>query len=300
MPNVTTEPRTFTRTRFELRGRSGGDALPIRGDLRMPSGIEPATVVVICHGFKGFRSWGFFPALARALASHGHAALTFDFSHNGVGADGVDFSALELFARQTHTRNLDEIRHVVDALYAGKLLHHPPSAVGLFGHSRGGAEAVLAAAGDERVHALVTWAAVADLPSRWSPEQIAAWQRGERIEIANARTGQGMPIAPEYWADLATNRAELDVLGAARRLTIPWMIIHGEDDTSVAPTDAQQLFDAAGDETELVLLEQTDHTFGATHPFTGATPSLRTATESTVAWFDEHLGGEFLDAGPLP
>ncbi|HET6763168.1 MAG TPA: hypothetical protein VFH27_05835, partial [Longimicrobiaceae bacterium] len=136
MPDSLLEPRTFTHTRFELRPRAGGP--PVRGDVRYLSGTHPRTAVVLCHGFKGFKDWGFFPGLARALAAHGHAAVTFNLSRSGIGADDRDFSALELFAEQTHSRNLEEIRHVVDELFHGKLMPRAPEAVGLFGHSRGG------------------------------------------------------------------------------------------------------------------------------------------------------------------
>ena len=73
------------RTRFELRPRDGQP--PIRCDLRVPEGPLRRSAVILCHGFKGFRTWGSFPHLARALAAHGHAAITVDFSRNGVGAD---------------------------------------------------------------------------------------------------------------------------------------------------------------------------------------------------------------------
>ena len=68
---------------------------------------------------------------------------------------------MHLFTEHTHTRNLDEIRRVTDVLAGGALLDRPARRIGLLGHSRGGGEAVLAAAADPRVNALVTWAAIA-------------------------------------------------------------------------------------------------------------------------------------------
>ena len=274
-------------TRWELRPHDGQP--PIRGDVRVLAGTAPRSAVVVCHGFKGFRTWGFFPAVARALARAGHAAVTFDFSHNGVGADGVDFSALELFRENTHTRDVDEIRMVLDALRGGVLTRRAPLRMGLLGHSRGGGEAILAAAEDPRVDALVTWASISDIPSRWTAEQAAAWGRGETVEIANQRTGQMMPIGPAYWRDVQMNRDRLDVLGAAAALTIPWLIVHGEDDTSVPAAEGRALFEAAGEDTELLLVEGTGHTFGAVHPYAGATPELRAAADATVEWFGQHL-----------
>lgn len=285
-PPTMPEATPVLRTDFVLRTPG---APPVRGDLRVLRGSGPRTAVVVCHGFKGFRAWGFFPAVAGALAAAGHAAVTFDFSHNGLGDDGVDFSALERFAAQTHGRNVAEIRQVVDALAGGRLGTPPPERIGLLGHSRGGAEAILAAAADARVAALATWAAVADLPARWTPEQVAAWERGGTVEIENARTKQRMPIGPEGWRDYHANAAALDVGAAAARLDIPWLIAHGDADTSVEVSDAHRLFAAAGSGAELLVVEGADHTFGATHPYAGSTPELRTVAEATLEHFAAHL-----------
>lgn len=272
--------------RWEIHPADGQP--PIRGDLRAPPGPPPRTVVVLCHGFKGFRGWGFFPALARALVGRGHAAVSFDLSRNGVGADGADFSALDLFAEQTHSRNVDEIRMVLDAITGGKLFPRAPRRIGLLGHSRGGGEAVLAAAEDERVHALVTWSAIAAV-ERWSDENVAAWERGETVYVENKRTGQRMPVAPTFWRDISINRERLDIIRAAERLTVPWLIVHGDADETVSTTDARVLFDAAGENAEMLLIEGAGHTFGATHPFPGASAELRTAADATLDWFDQHL-----------
>lgn len=276
-----------TRTRFEFRAAAGEP--PIRADLRVLEGTEPRSLVLICHGFKGFREWGFFPLLARTLASRGHATATFDFSRNGVGPDGVDFSALDRFAENTHSRNVDEIRAVLGALTRDRtLLARAPRHIGLFGHSRGGGEAVLAAAEDSRVDALVTWAAIASV-ERWSDEQVEQWRRGETVFVENARTGQSMPMAPTYWQDVVAHRDRLNILRAAAEVAVPWLIVHGTADSSVDVRDAHRLAEASGDNAELLLIEGAGHTFGAVHPAGDPPPDLRTAMDATAAWFDRHL-----------
>lgn len=280
------KPQPLVRADFEIRPRDGTPV--VRGELRALRGAAPRSAVVLCHGFKGFRRWGFFPALARALALRGHAAISFDFSHNGVGADGVDFSALDLFARNTHTRNVREIGMVLDAVSSAGLFPAPPRRVGLFGHSRGGGEAVLVAAADARVDALVTWAAIGSV-ERWSPAQIAAWERDETVEIANSRTGQMMPLAPSFHRDIVDNRARLDIRAAASRVAVPWLIVHGDADASVSVDDGHALFEAAGPGSELLIVEGADHTFGATHPLGAPSPALRTVLHATLDWFDAHL-----------
>lgn len=271
--------------RWEIRPEDGSP--PIRGDLRAPAGPPPSSAVVLCHGFKGSKDFGFFPALASAIARRGHAAVSFDFSRNGVGVSG-EFDELDRFAEQTHSRNVDEIRMVLDAVTGGVLFPRPPRRIGLFGHSRGGGEAVLAVAEDRRVDALVTWAAIAAV-ERWGDAEVSAWERGETVYVENTRTRQQLPVAPGYWRDVVANRERLDIIRAAERLRIPWLIAHGDADESVAATSARVLFDAAGDDAELLLVDGAGHTFGATTPFTGASPELRTVADATLAWFDTHL-----------
>jgi dienelactone hydrolase len=279
-------PRRITRTTFELRPADGGP--PVRGDLRVAEGAKPKSAVVIVHGFKGFRQWGAWPALARALAVAGHAAVTFDFSRNGIGPDG-EFTALDRFRENTHSREQAELRAVVDALADGRLAGRKLKRIGLMGHSRGGGASILHAAEDERIRALVTLAAIADIPSRWTPGQVAAWRRGDDVLVENSRTKQQMPIAPEYWVDVQQNRDRLDITAAAARVAQPWLIVHGDGDSSVPVQDAHTLFDAAGDNAELMLLSGADHVFGVKHPYAGPSDDLRTLAEASIDWFDEHL-----------
>ena len=119
---------------------------------------------------------------------------------------------------------------------------------------------------------------------------LVAYHRGPgTVEIENARTGQMMPVGPAYWRDVTEHGARLDVTAAAARLTIPWLIVHGDADTSVPVDEGRALFDAAGEAAELLVVEGGDHGFGGRHPYAGATPELRMAAEATLDWFDEHL-----------
>ena len=279
-------PRRITRTGFEIRPADGGP--PIRGDLRVAEGAKPKSAVVFVHGFKGFRNCGAWPALMRELALAGHAAVSFDFSRNGIGEDG-ELSALDLFRENTHTREVDELRSVVAALAEGRLGGRKMGRIGVVGHSRGGGAAGIAAAEDARIGALVTLAAIADIPSRWTETQISAWRRGEDVRVENARTKQQMPIGPDYWVDLQQNRERLDIAAAAARVAQPWLIVHGDGDTSVPVGDAHALFAAAGENAELMLVKGADHVSGVKHPYDGPSDDLRTVAEAVLDWCEEHL-----------
>lgn len=264
------------------------DGRALRGDLRLPEGEPPRSAVVVVHGFKGFKDWGFFPYVCERLAGDGHAVVSFNFSLNGIGDDPTAFTELESFAENTFSRDVGEILRVLAAIREGGILSVPPSRIGMLGHSRGGGEAILAADRDERLDALVTWAAVGYL-DRWPEQTKSEWRRTGRIHVLNSRTGQEMPLNLTLLEDYERNRERLDIGEAASRLRdLPWLIVHGEEDTSVSVDDAR-LLKAANPAARLEIIPGAGHGFEAHHPFAGSTPELDRAIRVTSEHFRRHL-----------
>lgn len=269
---------------LELPGSDGG---PLYVDVR--SGARPGEArpaVVVCHGFKGFKDWGFFPTVAERLALAGFTAVTFDFSGSGVtpGSDVVD--RLDRWFGQRLSDDLADLDTVV-----GHCVAAGSSWVGLVGHSRGGALALLQAARDARVRALVTWAAVAGFV-RYTPEELAEWRRTGQRDVVNARTGQVLPMGLRGLDDLEANASgSLDVLAAAGRMSVPWLLVHGTADESVPGKEADLLHRASGSpQTELLSVRGAGHTFGARHPWAGSTPELDEVMTRTVRFLGAALG----------
>ncbi|HET8655551.1 MAG TPA: hypothetical protein VFL93_08570 [Longimicrobiaceae bacterium] len=129
MPGPRKPPLVLAR--WEIRPAGGSPT--IRGELRAPRGPAPSTVVVLHTRAADTGGRELLRSLARAIAHHGHAALSVDEPHVA-----------------------DEIRSVLDAATGGRLFPHPPRRVALLGHAGGAPEAIDAAA-DPRVDALVTW-----------------------------------------------------------------------------------------------------------------------------------------------
>lgn len=280
-----------TRLPFEV---ANGNGDLIRGDLWSGEASSPDVAIVVCHGFKGFKDWGFFPYTAEQLAARtGHRVVTFNFSGNGVGADLENFTELDKFEHNTFSQELHDLSVVLAAAEAGELPGgRIPGRFGLLGHSRGGISAVITAAEDSRVACLVTWNAVA-YADRWSDKERREWQRNGRIQILNSRTGQLLPLGVDLLRDTEQNAERLDVLSAASRLRVPYLVIHGTDDESVSVADGVRLAEAGQPSTtRLQLLEGGGHTFGAVHPFQGSTEHLERAVELTAEWFARNLRAE--------
>jgi pimeloyl-ACP methyl ester carboxylesterase len=245
--------------------------------------------VLVLHGFKGFKDWAFFPYVCRRLAGAGHAVVSFNFSGSGIGSDPERFTELGAFAANTLSREVEEVGWVADWTMAGDLLPRRPQRLGLLGHSRGGGEAVVHAASDPRVEALVTWSAVSTF-DRWSEATRAEWREHGRIYVLNSRTGQQMPLDVGLLEDFEARRAELDVEGAAARVRAPWLIVHGERDETVELHEARVLA-AASRGARLEIVADAGHTFGVGHPFGAPSPQLEQALRRTIDHFERHLGG---------
>ena len=259
----------------------------IRGDVRIPEGPPPRSAVVVVHGFKGFKDWGFFPHLGARLVAAGHAVVSFNFSRCGIGEYPDEFTESDAFAANTLSLEHEELLGILDEVIAGDLLPRRPRSVGVLGHSRGGGQAILAAAADPRVAALVTWAAVGHF-DRWSAETKAQWREDGQVVVLNQRTGQQMPMGVGLLEDYEANRERLDIPVAAAAVEAPWLIVHGRDDLTVPCAEADDLARASG-RARVALIDKAGHTFEVGHPFQGPSPQLTQALEQTLAHFRVHL-----------
>ncbi len=279
------EPRPFS---LECEGTT------LFGVLHASHRNGPRPTVVLCHGFKGFMDWGFFPPLADLLAARGFTVIRFNYSGTGQrpGEDAV--SDLDAFRGNSHSQEVAETLAVLSA--TGTEIGPDiadPERIALVGHSRGGAAAILTAAEPSlagRLKALITWAAIATI-DRYDAEVKARWRDDGELLIVNGRTGQQLPLGLELLDDIEQRAdASLDLLAAAGRRSAPWLVIHGTADETVRVDDAHQLAAAAAGEHALHLIEGAGHTFGARHPFAGPTPHLTEAFNATQTWLRRHLG----------
>lgn len=276
-------PRRFA---VETRHRT------LHGRVQVPAAPGRRPTVVICHGFKGFMDWGFFPPLADLLAERGFTVVRFNLSSSGMKPGDELVTDTAAFRTATFSQDVDEIADVLAAVGSeiapGRA---DPGRLALLGHSRGGGGATLAAARPEwrdRLRALVTWAAVSTF-DRQPGDVKAKWRETGTLPVSNARTGQQLELGREALDDLEARCEELDILRAAADVRCPWLIAHGEDDESVDASEARLLAERATATRDLLLVPKAGHTFGAVHPFQGPTPELIQVLNATQTWLRRHL-----------
>lgn len=260
-------------------------------DLFLPeiTGSYPLDVTVYCHGFKGFKDWGFVPHIHEYLVTENRALITFNYSHNGVYRR--DFDRLDLFSENTIGQELRDMESVAKWIgEEGKEIYNlHPEHIDWIGHSRGGGNVwVFSALHPEYVRKMVTWASIHDYEQLFSKLDKKFWQESGIVEIENARTKQQMPLKWMIYEEFLHHKEEYDILGAARSCGKSAMIIHGQNDVSVPINSASKLAEAC-QHAIYIPIENQDHTFGCSHPML----SLAEATDDFWIVLDNTL--EFLE-----
>ncbi|MFH2056868.1 MAG: alpha/beta fold hydrolase [bacterium] len=267
------------------------DGFPLRVTTYGTDKPLSAPVLVFTHGFKGFKDWGFVPPLGEYFSAQGFFVVTFNFSHNGVGTNPTEFDRLDLFERNTFSREVSELTQVVQAVRGGQLGRARQAPLGVIGHSRGGAIALLTAAMLAEIGAVATWSAVSHL-DRYSASQVVLWREQGYLEAVNQRTKQVMRLGLDLLEDIEQHGdGSLSVEKAVRSLAKPLLVIHGHIDDGVPVREAEELYSWADQiSSELLVIPEAGHTFGVVHPWAGSTPAFDLVLDRTASFFRERLG----------
>ncbi|HVT03512.1 MAG TPA: alpha/beta fold hydrolase [Thermoanaerobaculia bacterium] len=262
---------------------SSGEGLPILGTLTLPSTPAHALVVII-HGFKGFRNWGFFPWMADAFAKLGIASCRFDMSRNGV--EHEEFTRLDLFEDDTYSIELADLRVVLAYIEKTKALSSLP--LFLLGHSRGGSIAILGARlASSRLTGVITWSSISQL-DRWDAKTRAKWRKEGAMMIENQRTKQKMRVSTAILDDLERNAASLEIEAAMRSLEKPILLVHGKKDDSVPWEEVLKLASWKTD-SSILLVGSGTHTYGAIHPLVHVPSELELVMTVTGRFVQNHI-----------
>jgi putative redox protein len=239
-----------------------GDALS--GILHHPTGQRPNGAVILCHGMESDKNSEKLIYLSRELAKQGILALRFDFSY--VGESGGKFADI------TYSGEVDDL----SAAYA-LVQSRRPEKIAIFGSSMGGTVALLFAAREPSVAALVTLAAPLH-PENFPKRMLTAAQRQAwREQGFTLYNGRRLNVS------LLDDLERLNVPESAQRVTCPVLILHGDSDEVVPVEEALELHNGLPNSTRLSIVK------GADHRLSDPTAMQRALGES-LDWLTRHLG----------
>ncbi len=260
---------------------------PIVTDVYFKDDGQAKPIVIFCHGYKGFKDWGAWDVMAKTFAAAGFFFIKFNFSHNGgTVAQPIDFPDLEAFGANNYSIELDDLSTVIDWIHVSEAFKGQIETQKLYliGHSRGGGIVTIKAEEDQRIHKVVTYAGVSDYAKR-NPagDALDAWRNTGVRYVKNGRTQQDMPHDYQFYEDFIANETRLTIKRAVSQLKIPYLIVHGDADTSVLIEEAQDLF-WWYPLSQLEVIPNADHVFNTKHPWDKEAPSaaLKTVITSTI------------------
>ena len=194
-------------------------------------------IVVLGHGVTGNKDRPFVVALGEGLAATGIPALRFSFSGNGESEGN--------FRDSTISKEVDDLGAVLDVLDGYTVCY--------VGHSMGGAVGVLRASEDKRIQLLVSLAGMVHTKAfaqrefgDVTPDDGFMWDEPD------------CPLSGAYMDDLTQINTVVDL---APQITVPWLLIHGDEDDVVPIEDSRDILAKANDQTQLIRLQSANHVF---------------------------------------
>jgi uncharacterized protein len=211
------------------------------GILHYPAAVIPRAGVILCHGMGSNKESDKLALLSQELARRRLLALRFDFAYAGKSgkfeeitySGGVeDLQAAFAFMRDRQTRK-----------------------IAIFGSSMGGTVALLFAAEQPALATVVTIAAPAHpelFTSRLlTPAQVEEWRK----------TGHTFYHGQRINVSLLHDLENLDVPAAARKISCPVFILHGDQDDVVPVEEAHELYGYLCGLKKLSIVQGADHRF---------------------------------------
>ena len=191
------------------------------------------------------------------MAAAGISALRFSFSGNGE-SEGK-------FTDSTISKEVDDLGAVLDVLEGYTVCY--------VGHSMGGAVGVLRASEDKRIQLLVSLAGMVHTRAfaqrefgDVTPDEGFMWDEPD------------CPLSQAYMDDLTQIGTVVDL---ASQITVPWLLVHGDEDDVVPIEDSRDILARAHDQTQLIRLQGANHVFSDE-----STPVM---VERVIVWIKAQL-----------
>lgn len=203
----------------------------------------------VMHGLGGFKEQPHIETFANAFKEKGYTAIRFDATNTFGESDGN-------YEKATITNYYEDLEDVLEWAKSQKWYQEPYV---LSGHSLGGiCTALYAEKYPEKVKALAPISTVVSGKLSSEKENTEQWQKtGWLIKESTSKPGV---IKRLPWSHME-DRLKYDLLPNAVKLTMPVLMIVGENDTSTFPKHQQILFDKLPGKKELHIIKGAEHTF---------------------------------------
>lgn len=211
-------------------------------------------IAFVAHGLHGFKEQLHITAFAQALNAAGYTTIRWDAANTIGESDG----RMEAASATSYYQDLCDV-----IAWAQQQDWYQEPFI-LCGHSFGGLISICYAQNNpESVSALIPVSSVIagelTCKTAWTAEQLADWQQsGFRTEESKSKPGVQKVLAWNFIDDLRT----FDTRPVADRLTMPVLLIVGDQDFGASVENQRELFDRIpGDSKTLEIIPGSGHDF---------------------------------------
>lgn len=220
--------------------------------------------VILCHGMESNKESEKLIFLSRELARRGILALRFDFSF--VGESSGEFEDI------TYSGEVEDLSAAYALVQKRRI-----AKTAILGSSMGGTVALLFAAQEPSVAALVTVAAPVH-PERF-PERVLNVEQIRQWREAGFTTYNGQRLNASLLHDLE----KLNVSESIKKITCPVLILHGDQDAIVPVEEAFELHASLAHSKRLSVLRGADHRLSSPE-------IMQKAMTEAFDWLMQHVG----------
>jgi dipeptidyl aminopeptidase/acylaminoacyl peptidase len=218
---------------FESEGQK------VVGDLYIPS-EETLSSIILTPGFSGWKSAPHNIHLARKLCERGFMVFTFGFRGFGESEGKPEDITI--------TRHVKDLKKAVD--YVKNQKYMKVNKIGILSRSYSGLVSIILAAKDKRINALVTFASISnpifDDKMRKSLEEKGFYQYSSFVRLTK-----------KFLND--SRKYRNSSINFIKKVSIPWLIIHGDKDDVVDISVANKLYKYAVQPKKLIIIKNLGH-----------------------------------------
>lgn len=214
---------------------------------------HPKGLVFIMHGLSGFKEQPHIEAYANAFFENGYTAVRFDTTNTFGESDGN-------YEDATTTNYYEDLEDVINWAKSQPWYQEPFC---LIGHSLGGiCTALYAEKYPKKVKAIAPTSTVVSgklsMETKANRVDVEEWRRtGWLAKPSISKPGAIKRLKWSHMEDLLM----YDLLPNVNKLTMPALLIVGENDDSTPPAHQQLLYEKLLGKKEIYIIKGAEHTF---------------------------------------
>ena len=260
----------------------GADGRASLFDLTIPKNWNKK-LIIFSHGYMGYKDWGAWNLMEDYFVQRDFGFLKYNVSHNGGTVEnGIDFPDLDAFSMNNYSKEVRDMEIIIDL---AKQKKEDIQQIYLLGHSRAGGTVLLQSQNSD-ISKIAALAPISDISKRFPVgEDLENWKSTGTRFTTNGRTKQQMPHDYSQYEDFIQHEDRLNIESYSRNSHHPICVIHGEEDPAVNISEGEAIANWAG--IDLIRIPGTQHTFGASQPWTEKKLplGLETVCEHLLAFF---------------